>query len=250
MVVRVTTRSPTAGGVDRKAGSSVTAIRALRVAGWALIAAGGVVALYLVYSLFFTNLTTNQAQDELRQQWQARAEAASTADEYDRHDAAAEEERLASTAEQDGAAESDLGGAVAMLEFDRPGSDEPVVHADPLFVVDDVQLSTLQRGPGHYPSSASPGEDGNFAVAGHRTTYGAPFLHLDDLRPGDEVHVTDPEGERHTYEVTEQRVVGPDARWVVGSDPLDLDAPTLTLTTCHPRFSAAKRLVVFAELAA
>lgn len=220
-------------------------VRALRVAGWTLIAAGGVVVLYLVYSLFFTNLTTNQAQADLQRRWQDQV-AEATDDEYD---AEAEKERLESTAEEHGAREPDLEGAVAMMEFERPGSDQPPVHAEPLFVVDGVELSTLRRGPGHYPSSAAPGEEGNFAVAGHRTTYGAPFLHLDEMRPGDEIHVTDPEGDRHTYEVAEQRVVAPNARWVVDPDPLDSGAPTLTLTTCHPRFSAAKRLVVFAELA-
>lgn len=220
-------------------------VRALRLAGWTLIAAGGVVVLYLVYSLFFTNLTTNQAQADLQRRWQEQV-AEATDGEYD---AEAEEERLESTAEQHAAGEPDLEGAVAMMEFERPGSDDPPVHAGPLFVVNGVELSTLRRGPGHYPSTAAPGEEGNFAVAGHRTTYGAPFLHLDEIRPDDEIHVTDAEGNRHTYKVAEQRVVQPDARWVVDSDPLDTGAPTLTLTTCHPRFSAAKRLVVFAELA-
>lgn len=220
-------------------------VRALRATGWTLIAAGGVVVLYLVYSLFFTNLTTNQAQADLQRRWQEQVAEATDAE----YDAQAEQERLETTAEQHGAPEADLQGAVAMMEFERPGSDNPPVHAEPLFVVDGVELSTLRRGPGHYPSSAAPGEEGNFAVAGHRTTYGAPFLHLDEIRPDDEIHVTDPEGNRHTYEVTEQRVVDPTARWVVDPDPLDSGAPTLTLTTCHPRFSAAKRLVVFAELA-
>lgn len=220
-------------------------VRALRVTGWALIAAGGVVVLYLVYSLFFTNLTTSQAQEDLQRRWQE--EVAEATDQE--HDAEAEQDRLESAAEQHGSHEPDLEGAVAMMEFERPGGEEPPVHAEPLFVVDGVELSTLRRGPGHYPSSAQPGEEGNFAVAGHRTTYGAPFLHLDEIRPDDEIHVTDPEGNRHTYEVAEQRVVGPNARWVVDSDPLDTGTPTLTLTTCHPRFSAAKRLVVFAELA-
>lgn len=221
-------------------------VRALRATGWTLIAAGAVVVLYLVYSLFFTNLTTGQAQEDLQRRWQE--EVAEATDEKNDHDAEAEQDRLKSVADQNNAREPDLKGAVAMMEFERPGSEKPPVHAEPLFVVDGVQLSTLRRGPGHYPSSAQPGEEGNFAVAGHRTTYGAPFLHLDELRPDDEIHVTDPEGDRHTYEVAAQRVVEPNARWVVGSDPLDSEAPTLTLTTCHPRFSAAKRLVVFAEL--
>lgn len=223
-------------------------VRALRITGWALVAAGVLVALYLVYTLFFTNFTTSRAQDEMAEQWQSRT----TSEDEPGHDTEVEEERLAAQAEAErqqarGAAVDD--GAVAMLEFDRPGSDEPIVRADPLFVVGDVDLPTLRKGPGHYPSTGSPGEEGNFAVAGHRTTYGAPFLHLDQLRAGDEIRVTDRDGRRHTYEVADTRVVGPNDRWVLDPDPLGTGEPMLTLTTCHPRFSAAKRLVVFAEMA-
>lgn len=113
-----------------------------------------------------------------------------------------------------------------------------------------LHLQRSARGPGHYPQTASPGADGNFAVAGHRTTYGAPFFHLDELRDGDEVHVTDTDGSRHVYEVRMQRSVSPGDVLVIGPDPLQTGRATLTLTTCNPRFSNRERLVVHAELVA
>lgn len=211
--------------------------RALRYTGWSLIVAGFVVLLYVVYTLFFTNFATNAAQADLSDDWQRRiAQAAAPEPEEDDAEPAAPP-----------VAVLDPGSAVAVLEFSRPGTDEPPVHADPLYVVSGVRLADLTRGPGHYPASAPPGGDGNFAVAGHRTTYGAPFYHLDQLVDGDEIHVTGRDGQRHTYRVVRQEIVHPGDTWVIGADPLGTGAPTLTLTTCHPRFSAAQRLVVFAE---
>ncbi|HVM14508.1 MAG TPA: class E sortase [Egibacteraceae bacterium] len=208
--------------------------RALRYTGWSLIVAGFVVLLYVVYTLFFTNLATNAAQNELADDWARRVAQAVEAPEEEEPEA---EPPLV-----------DPGTAVAVLQFSRPGTDQRPVHADPLYVVSGVSQAHLTRGPGHYPDSAAPGGDGNFAVAGHRTTYGAPFYHLDQLVDGDHIHVTGRDGERHTYQVARQQIVQPGATWVIGADPLDTGAPTLTLTTCHPRFSAAERLVVFAEL--
>jgi sortase A len=111
-------------------------------------------------------------------------------------------------------------------------------------VVEGVKLGDLKRGPGHYPATPLPGQPGNAAIAGHRTTYGAPFYNLDELKTGDEILVTTRQG-RFRYEVTESKVVSP-------SEVSVLDPTTdnrLTLTTCHPRFSASKRLVVVAALA-
>lgn len=209
--------------------------RVLRYTGWMFITAGVVVLLYVAYSLFFTNLATNAAQSELSDQWQRQLQQVQAAD--------------ASPEESEGESSTvDPGGAFAVLEFSRPGSDQPPVHADPLYVISGVTLADLTRGPGHYPGTADPGEPGNLAIAGHRTTYGAPFYHLDQLVEGDEVHVTGRDAERHTYRVARTEIVGPGDVWVIGADPLESDTPTLTLTTCHPRFSAAQRLVVFAEL--
>lgn len=213
--------------------------RTLRVVGWTLIAAGMVILLYLLYSLLFTNLTTKAAQADLSDQWPHPVASL---------EPAAEEGRGAPDDAVDEVPPPPDAGAVAVLEFSRPASDEPVVHADPLFVVSGVGRADLARGPGHYPDTAAPGQTGNFAVAGHRTTHGAPFFHLDDLREDDEVHVTDRAGDRHTYRVVDERIVAPTDVWVVGEEPRGASGPTLTLTTCHPRFSAAQRLVVFAEL--
>jgi sortase A len=204
--------------------------------GWTLIGAGVVVLLYLVYSLFFTNLETNAAQADLLERWELEVGDGGSAvlpgeGEGDEDDATVE-----------------VGSAAAVIEFVRPGSDERPVRDEPLYVVEGVTLANLRSGPGHYPGTARPGEDGNFAVAGHRTTYGAPFFSLDELQEGDEVHATGRDGVRHVYAVRELRIVGPGDTWVVGPDPLETGAPTLTLTTCNPRFSQAQRLVAFAEL--
>jgi sortase A len=88
-----------------------------------------------------------------------------------------------------------------------------------------------------------PGLRGTVGVAGHRTTYGAPFRHLDALDDGDHVVVEMPYG-RFTYEVESQRIVKPSATWVVKRVGHD----RLVLTACHPLYSAAERIVVFARL--
>lgn len=221
-------------------------LRLVRGVGWVLISAGIVVLLYIVYSLFFTNVTTSRAQAELSEQWEIDVD-----DVEGRVDPEAEPDGDADTeAEAQPVADVEPGSALAVLQFQRPGSAKAPVHADPLYVVEGVSVGDLQRGPGHYPGTALPGQDGNFAIAGHRTTYGAPFFNLDDVEPGDRIFVTDRRGKRYTYVVRKQRIVAPSDTWVINRDPLGTDNPTLTLTTCHPRFSNRQRLVVFAEMAA
>ncbi len=215
---------------------SVALNRALRGLGWLFISIGVVVLLYLVYSLLYTNRTTANAQREIADDWNLRLEEGSAA--------------LPGEGGDGKAATPDPGSAVAALQFRRPGLDEPIVREEPLYVVQGVGLTELQRGPGHYPGTALPGQKGNFAVAGHRTTYGAPFFNLDQLRKGDEVLVTAGNGKRYTYRVATQEVVAPGETWVVGPDPLETGKKMLTLTTCNPRFSNAERLIVFAELVA
>jgi len=114
------------------------------------------------------------------------------------------------------------------------------------YVVAGVDTSDLKKGPGHYPNTPFPGELGNSAIAGHRTTYGEPFRQLDELVVGDSIVVTDLVGRRFTYLVTGQQIVSPKDSWVV--DTVDPTVATLTLTTCHPEFSAKQRLIVFAQL--
>ena len=110
-------------------------------------------------------------------------------------------------------------------------------------VVHGTDRATLRKGPGHYPDTPLPGEGGTVGIAGHRTTYGAPFRTIDDLERGDPVVVTMPYATL-IYEVERTRIVAPDALWV--KRPVGYDR--VILTACHPLYSAAKRIVVFARL--
>jgi sortase A len=110
-------------------------------------------------------------------------------------------------------------------------------------VVAGTNTSSLRRGPGHYPGTPLPGARGTVAIAGHRTTYGAPFRRLDKLSPGDRVEVSMPYG-RFVYRVEQRRIVPPTAVWVTKRVGYD----RLVLSACHPLYSAAKRIVVFARL--
>ena len=206
-------------------------VRTVRGVGWTLIVAGSVVLLYVVYLLWFTGLGTAQEQADLERRFQdLTAQAPTTGAVDERPD------------------DPDLGADVfAALWFEREG--ERIVNDDTLYVVEGVTLDLLRRGPGHYPDSAEPGGEGNLGIAGHRTTYGSPFWSLDALADGDTIHVVDRSGTEWVYAYREQRVVQPTDTWVVDeADPIDLDAPTITLTTCHPRASAAQRLIAWGEL--
>jgi sortase A len=101
----------------------------------------------------------------------------------------------------------------------------------------------LRGGPGHYPETSLPGERGTVAIAGHRTTYGAPFRKLDGLDPGDEIELVMPYG-RFSYQVESTRIVPPSAVWVTRRVGYD----RLVLSACHPLYSAAQRIIVFARL--
>ena len=137
-------------------------------------------------------------------------------------------------------------------------------------VVEGVQVEDLRNGPGHYRATVFPGQEGNSGIAGHRTTYGAPFNRIDELLPGTEFTVTTVQGE-HTYRVMSAAdafgdeirgslgpdfvlpdnadevghiIVPPSATWVLG----DFGDNRITLTACHPKFSARLRIIVAAEL--
>jgi len=109
-----------------------------------------------------------------------------------------------------------------------------------------VDRDDLKRGPGHYPQTPLPGQLGNAAIAGHRTSYGEPFAYIDQLEAGDEITVTTPAG-TFVYVVDDSRIVSPSDTYVL--DTIDEGASRLTLTLCHPRYSASQRIVVSAELA-
>jgi sortase A len=111
------------------------------------------------------------------------------------------------------------------------------------FVVEGTDTGNLRKGPGHYPSTPLPGERGTAAIAGHRTTYGAPFRRLDDVQPGQRVAVDLPYG-RFVYRVERTRIVDDQDLSVLRRVGYD----RLVLTACHPLYSAAQRIVAFARL--
>jgi sortase A len=106
-----------------------------------------------------------------------------------------------------------------------------------------IWLTVLDHGPGHWPGSAQPGQRGNTVVAGHRVTHTHPFLDIDQLVPGDRVIFTMPNG-MFVYAVTGTTIVTPDQISIVYPTP----KPTMTLFACHPKHSAAQRIVVKGKL--
>lgn len=108
-----------------------------------------------------------------------------------------------------------------------------------------IRLTTLDRGPGHWPGTAMPGSTGNVVVAGHRTSHSKPFRHLEMLEPGDEVIFNTPEG-RFVYNVTSTEVVYPDAVHIIDQTP----DRTATLFACHPVGSTKQRIVIHLAMAA
>jgi sortase A len=195
--------------------------------GRALIAGGVLTLLFVAYQLWGTGLQEAQAQTALQEEFQRALPDPTVAPEEP-------------TTPEDPAEEAvrphvPTGDAVANIRIPRIGVDKMVVEG--------VGIEDLKRGPGRYPDTPMPGEQGNAAIAGHRTTYGSPFFDLDALEPGDEILVATRDGE-FRYRVRETLIVRP--------DQVEVIAPTedarLTLTTCHPRFSARERLVVVADL--
>ena len=111
-------------------------------------------------------------------------------------------------------------------------------------VVQGTDTDSLRKGPGHYPATSFPGEGGTVAIAGHRTTYGAPFNQIDKLKPGDEIILEMPYG-KFTYAVQKTKIVDPTDVSVVDRVP---GAEQLVMSACHPLYSASQRIIVFSRL--
>ena len=109
-------------------------------------------------------------------------------------------------------------------------------------VVEGTDAGDLRTGPGHYAQTALPGQRGTVAIAGHRTTYGAPFRRVDELEAGDRIELRMPYGD-FSYEIERTRIVEPTEVSVIER----VDHDRLVLTACHPLYSAAQRIVVFAR---
>jgi sortase A len=129
----------------------------------------------------------------------------------------------------------DDGDAMGRIRIPKIGVSEVFVQG--------TGTSDLTKGPGHYPATPLPGERGTVAIAGHRTTYGAPFRKIDKLDPGDPIELRMPYGQ-FTYRVERTKIVPPTELSV--TDRVDHDR--LVLSACHPLYSAAQRIIVFARL--
>jgi sortase A len=127
------------------------------------------------------------------------------------------------------------GDAIGSIRIPRIGASYDIVQG--------TDEHSLEEGPGHYPETALPGMGQTVAIAGHRTTYLAPFRFVNDLRPGDPIIVTMPYG-RFTYAVQYLRIVAPTDIGVID----DVGYERLVLSACNPLYSAAQRIIVFARL--
>ncbi|HEY3142588.1 MAG TPA: class E sortase [Acidimicrobiales bacterium] len=211
--------------------------RVLGAIGRTCITAGVLILLFVAYQLWGTGLHEARAQSALEDEFAddlASAGAAST-DGTDGVPGDNANARPATTVPPSPPS-PDEGGAVAHIVIPAIGVDK--------IVVEGVTVDDLKRGPGHYPDSPVPGQPGNAAIAGHRTTYGAPFNRIDELSEGDEILITTLQGS-FRYKVSEQQIVSPDQVEVLN----DFGDNRLTLTACNPKYSARERIVIVAKLA-
>lgn len=130
----------------------------------------------------------------------------------------------------------DPGMELGSIQIPRIGVDRPLWEG--------VTLKTLNRGPGHWPGTAMPGQVGNVVIGGHRVSHDKPFRNIDQLVAGDQIVMTF-NGVASTYIVTGAQVVTPNDTWVINQTP----EHTATLFACHPPGSTKFRYVVFAKLA-
>lgn len=199
-----------------RTGRSRIFLSALDVVGRTMIATGVVLLLFVAYQLWGTGIAESQSQSNL-------------ANEF---------ETVISTP----VTESTLpqyGGVISRIEIPKIGVDK--------YVVAGVDAKSLQKGPGLFPGSPLGGQLGNVAITGHRTTYGAPFSRIDEMKVGDEIVIQTVEG-TFTYVVNaDPFVVSPTQTEIART--LDRNKATLTLISCHPKWTSEKRIVVTADLA-
>jgi sortase A len=214
--------------------------KVLGALGRTCITAGTLLLLFVAYQLWGTGIREAQAQNRLENEFEVVLDEAGASDDAPTEIVTAEP--IAAVAE---------GEATAIIEIPRIGLERVVVEG--------VSVSDLKKGPGHYPETPLPGQEGNAAIAGHRTTYGAPFNRIDELMPGDEVFVQTVQGRfRYLVRATDEEgqiledQEGSDGHFVVKPTQVevleDKDDNRLTLTACHPKYSARERIIVVAEL--
>ncbi len=246
--------------------------------GRTLIGTGTLILLFVVYQLWGTGLQEARAQDALADDFNAALEEqlGEDADRADLADVALPESLDPTAVQSASAIDNTPEAAVVRVETGELGTTNvidlsnlpaEVVNRDvgpppppakegegiaqiripsiglTKTIVEGVGVDELKKGPGHYPGTPLPGQAGNSAIAGHRTTYGSPFHNLDELAENDLIYVTTVQGS-FVYRVVEQVIVKPKDVFVLNPT----EDNRLTLTTCHPRWSARERLVIVAEL--
>ena len=233
--------------------------RAVGATGRMMIRVGVLLLLFVAYQLWGTGIQTTAAQRRLGTEFKAQqvavaaGEGASTttASTSSTVDPATVATSPASVLPPSGPSPSELpppepGQAIGQITIADIGAQ--------FYIVEGVDLRWLQEGPGHFPSTALPGQAGNAALAGHRTTYKAPFNRIDELEPGANIVVETVQG-TFTYEVLPQPG-GPDeppkGHFVVSPYQTEIledkGDNRLTLMACNPKYSAAQRIVVEARL--
>jgi len=188
----------------------------VRGVGKTLISVGVLLFLFVAYELWGTGLTERREQSALKHRFATTPTTNPSAPPAE--------------------AETPVpGDALGLIKIPKLGLEK--------YVVEGVGTEDLKKGPGHYPTTPLPGQAGNAAIAGHRTTYGAPFNRLDELSKGDPILITTHQGQ-FRYEVDHSKVVSPSESSVLDNTPDN----RLTLTTCNPKYSASQRLIVVANL--
>jgi sortase A len=227
--------------------------RAIAAIGRVLVTLGLLILLFVAYQLWGTGLITARAQSDLKNDFtKARAQYAaeqSTTTIADPPSSTISVPKTTTTLPTRPAPPVPAEGAVeGTIKIPKIGVNWAFVEG--------VERDDLKKGPGHYPDTPMPGTIGNAAIAGHRTTYGAPFYDIDKLQAGDQIHVETLAG-KFTYEMYQQLIVKPTDVYVA-DNTYHPEAPcgpkgqscSLTLTSCNPRFSAEQRIVIKARLVA
>ncbi len=229
---------------------------ALGVVGEVLITAGVLLGLFVVWQLFYTDVQSDRAQDAVLDSLEWVEPVVGVGQNTGTDDITGEltvipliPEEL-KTYSPNGApvmAQPAHTATFATLYVPRWGQDyiKPISQGV-------TRRDVLDRlGIGHYPNTAMPGAVGNFAIAGHRTTYGKPFADVDLLQVGDSL-VVQTEATWYVYQVTSMDIVEPTYVQAIADNPLNPGSPAttamITLTSCHPKFSAAQRYIVHGEL--
>ena len=214
--------------------------RIFRRIGQTMILLGFLTLLFVVYQLWGTGLLTERYQQGLENDFEELVEQV--------EEVADEPEEVVSDSE----VKPDLGEFLWRSEGEAMAQlTIPVLNLSKT-VVSGVGVEALRKGPGHYSYTPLPGMPGNSAIAGHRTTWGAPFGDINKLEPGDEILIQTVQGS-FTYRVVEQ--MGGRGHFIISPyrlDVLDQNFDTypnrLTLISCHPKLTARQRIIVVAEL--